>query len=335
MRSRGISDECMRRMPFASGSQRGCASSARVWCVVVAALGPLSAPAPAVERAARPNPSVVVGLTVPSRVVTLAAVIPARIARLPAAEGGTVCEGDEVVSLEDAVQRARTELARASADSTLEIEKARVRRDHAAREWDRLAGLRGADNASSKESSDAKATAELRRLECDLALFEQAQAVRNHRKEKELLEQYHLRAPFDGYVVEHIKRVGETVDRLEGIIKLAQLDPLVVVVDCPLSLARRIDVGDRVRVTPTDAYGKARFATIILNSRVADGASQTVKVKLTVPNDDGGWVSGLKVAIDFADRDSDTLPAVMKRGKTVGVLTKSPSVGPTRKTVAP
>ena len=78
-------------MPFASGSQRGCVGSARVWGVVAAALGPLAAPAPAVERDARrlpmPSPSVVVGLTAPSRVATLAAVIPARIARLPAAEG--------------------------------------------------------------------------------------------------------------------------------------------------------------------------------------------------------------------------------------------------------
>lgn len=241
----------------------------------------------------------VVGMTSPSRTAVLAAVLPARIATLTAAEGSTVKAGDVVVTLEDGVQRTKTEMARAAAESTLEVEQARVRSDLARRQLDRMIALYGRDDSSSKELHDAQAACDLARLDHELARFNHAQARRQYERERGLLEEYTLRAPFDGYVVEHLKRAGEAIDQLEGMVRLAALDPLLVVLDCPLAPAPQVFVGQRVTVEPTDGPWEARLGTVVLVSRVADAASQTVKVKVEVPNEDAGWPAGLKTEVDF------------------------------------
>ena len=164
---------------------------------------------------------------------------------------------------------------------------------------DRLTSLRGDDFASSKEFSDARAEVEINGIEYELAKFARAQAIRAYEYERRVLAELSVRAPLSGYVCEHQKHVGETVDQHEGIVALVQLDPLEVSVDCPLALAPLVNVGDTVLVRPADTHWRPRHGSIAFISRVADGASQTFKVKTTVPNEDGVWMSGLKVVVEF------------------------------------
>ena len=56
------------------------------------------------------------------------------------------------------------------------------------------------------------------RLEYELALFEHEQAGKVHEREQKLLNEFRIRAPFSGYVAEHLKHVGDTVDQLEGML---------------------------------------------------------------------------------------------------------------------
>jgi hypothetical protein len=56
---------------------------------------------------------------------------------------------------------------------------------------------------------------------------------------------------------------------------------------------------------------------------VADAASQTFRVKVTVENADAGWISGLKVNVSFTDPraavdDGESGAADMGRMATVG-----------------
>jgi len=251
----------------------------------------------------------VIGMTAPARTATLASVLPARVSARVAPEGAMVHEGDPVVRLDDAVQRARTEMAKAAAESTLDIERARVRLANAKQEWERLAKLQGKDSATSKELRDAETLAETRRLEFDLATFEHQQADRAFAREKALLAEYLIRAPFDGWVTSHLKQIGETVDQLEGIAVVVQLDPLEVAVDCPLALAPYLTEGQRAEVHPMDGRWAPRSALVTYVSRVANGASQTFKVKLSVPNEDAAWMSGLKVLVDLTPESATVADA--------------------------
>ncbi len=96
-------------------------------------------------------------MTAPSQTATLAAVLPARIAQMVAVEGSVVKADDLVITLDESVQSAKTELARARAESSLSVELARVRLEHARRELSRLQRLHGSEHASSKEYSEAVA----------------------------------------------------------------------------------------------------------------------------------------------------------------------------------
>ncbi len=250
----------------------------------------------------------VTGITSPQALITLASVREGRISEILVAEGATVRKGDVVFTLDDRVQYARTQIAKAKSESTLSVEHARARWEHAKRELDRLTTLRGDDFASSRELSDALAQAQITRIEYDLAGFERVQTGRAYAYEQRLLEEHTIRAPFGGYVSQRLKHAGETVDRHEGILTLAQLDPLRVSVDCPLGLSPQLKAGDRVEVRPVDAHFEPREGRVELTNRVADGASQTFKVRITVPNADGDWMSGLKVVVvvlvDLAGEDT-------------------------------
>lgn len=248
----------------------------------------------------------VVGITGPHKEATLAAVHPGRIARIASPEGSVVEEGKLVFALDDGVQQAAVRMAGSKAETTLDVELAQARWERAQNDLDRLLKLHGNENATSKELNDARSEARITRLEYELARFAHGQLALAYQREQELLDQYHARAPFTGYVAEHLKHEGESVEESEGVIRLVQVDPLKVLVDCPLTLAPSIREGDRVRVRPLDTRWDPRWGSVVLASRVADGASQTFKVKLTVPNEDAAWMSGLKVMVEFPeDNGSD------------------------------
>lgn len=246
-----------------------------------------------------PPPDEVIGITTPYRQATLASVQRGRIAAIEIAEGGTAQQGEIVFRLDDGVQRAHLASAKAAAESTIEVALGRARWERAKRDLDRLTRLYGSDSASSKELSDAFAEAAITRLQYELAEFEHEQAMRAEVRESRLLDELHAAAPFTGYITEHLKHVGESVDESEGVVKLVQLDPLKITVDCPIALAPSIREGDRFRIRPVDGRWPPRFGTVVMAGRVADAASQTFRVKLAVDNEDGGWMAGLKVAVSF------------------------------------
>lgn len=246
----------------------------------------------------------VVGITGPRHTAVVASVQPARIAAISAEEGKMVRAGELLIQLDEAVQAARTQLAAASAENELPVQLARVQWERAQRDLRRIETLRGSELSSSKEFSDAISEADAAKLRYDIAVFEQGQAARAYERDKRLLAEYRIVAPFDGYVIEHLKHPGESVDQLEGIVRVAQLDPLLVTVDCPLSLAGRVREGVELRVRPVDQQWSSRTGKVVLASRVADGASQTFRVKLTVENDGLEWISGMKVVVEFPEQNA-------------------------------
>ena len=248
---------------------------------------------------ARPGPVHVVGITAPNQTAVLAGIQPARIARIEFAEGAYVDQGVIVVALEDGVQRARADLARLAMDTTLPVELEQAKLVKARRDLDRLKHLHGEDYVSSKELADALSANEIAEVSHKLAAFQQMQAALAYERERQMLKEFRLTAPFTGYVAAHLKHGGETVDQLEGIVRLVQLDPLLVTVDCPLELARTIAEGDRFPVQPMGAESDERLGTVIFASAVADAASQTFRVKLKVDNADRAWMAGWKVSVDF------------------------------------
>lgn len=258
-----------------------------------------------------------IGITVPTTTATIGSVQRGRIAKVTAAEGSWVNAGDIVFTLADDVQRARVEFAQAAAESTLEVDLARARWKRAKHELDRLVTLYGDNSASSKELADTVAEEEVRRIDYKLARFAHEQAMRAYERERRRLDEFHVRAPFTGYVSEHLRHPGETVDETDGVVVLAQLDPLQVEVDCPVALAGSIRVGDQLEACPLDRQWARRTATVVFANRVVDGASQTFRLKLSVDNADAAWMAGLKVRVIISLRDADGLTAKNELSRAV------------------
>lgn len=220
--------------------------------------------------------------------------------------------GEPIFSLADEAQQVRVQIAKAKAETTLAVELARARWEQTRQELERLADLHGEANATPKEYSDAVSEETITHLEFEQAQFKHTQDVLAYELEQAKLDELHIRVPFSGYVSRQIKEVGETVDEREFVVTLVQLNPLLVAVDCPLALAPLVHRNARVTVRPMDDHWAPRQGTVTLINAVADAASQTFKVKLTIDNEDGGWTSGMKVTVEFPKRPPEGAPVAQK-----------------------
>lgn len=244
------------------------------------------------------------GMTAPRQQATLAALQRGRIEQVMVVEGQNVPQGELLVVLDEDVQQANVSIAQARAECVLDIEQARVRMEEAGRELERVMKLSLENAASQQEVNETRLLAEVTRIEHQLAYFQRIQARNEFQRQKLLLDQYRINAPFAGYVSVVFKHSGESVDELEKIMTLVQLDPLEIILDCPIHLAHLVQTGDRMEVRPLDPHWSPKMGEVVWASRVADAASQTFKVKMIVENKDAGWMSGLKIQIDLSKRQS-------------------------------
>jgi RND family efflux transporter MFP subunit len=253
--------------------------------------------------AARPLAAEITGFTAPLREATLASTTPGRLAEILFNEGARVEAGAVVVRLDSAVQERRAALAEAQAESTLDADLAALRLVEARTAREHLETVADAA-ASAYERITARIAVQLAEVELARAEFRRQQAAREAGLQRALLDEYQIRAPFAGVVVEHLRKPGETAEEREGLVRLVQLDPLVVTLDCPLELAALTRIGTVVSVAPDEASGGARAATVAFVSPVADAASQTVRIKLNVPNADGVWIPGMRVRAAWPPADA-------------------------------
>ncbi len=257
----------------------------------------------------------IIGFTAPHQKALLGISNRGVIANIYVQEGSFVSQGQLLFSLDESVQQARLQMSQAAAESTIEIELAKARWDRANHNLIRIKQLEGSQSAASKELTDISVEDTSTRLEYERAKFEHEQAKRAYQRELAILNQLRSKAPFAGYVSQVLKESGELVDGIEGVVELAQLDPLTIAIDCPLSLAPYVQDGDHVRVTPTLDHWKARDGVVFFANKVADSASQTIRIKLSVDNADGAWPVGLKVVVSIPNQKVKNLATVKAPNK--------------------
>lgn len=209
-----------------------------------------------------------------------------------------VVAGQELFQLEDSVERASVELARyrARAASGLGLSRVNVEFDELRKQ--RVESLIGEQNVS-KEIVD--------QTERDYQLsnwnLKQAQELTQIRKlelkkAEEQLRQRLVTAPFDGFILDTFKNQGEFVDD-QPIVRLAQLDPLVVEAIVPMEFFGSINVGMRADVLLEVLRKKDLSAEVIAVDRIGDAASSTFGVKLSMANPDYTIPAGLKCILKF------------------------------------
>lgn len=197
--------------------------------------------------------------------------LPGVLGEVRVERGDRVTKGQVVAMLESSVEQADLALAQAKAE-------------FAARKVERN------DELYRKRMISIHQTDEMA-TEMDLLQLEAAQAQAR-------LERRTIRSPIDGVVVKRHLSPGEYVQD-EGILTVAQIDPLRVEVAVPARLHGLLRVGIAGQVTWEIPRVGRHTAPITVVDPVIDAASGTIGVRLELPNPDHRLPAGTKCTVQL------------------------------------
>lgn len=122
------------------------------------------------------------------------------------------------------------------------------------------------------------------------------------RQAQEQLKLRKVISPINGVVVERDKDPGEYVER-ESLLTVVSLDPLYVEVVAPSEYISNIKKGMQGDVTLAGAKTGTYKAEVSLVDQVIDAASDTIRVRLLLPNPNNEIPAGLKCSVSFSQPD--------------------------------
>lgn len=239
----------------------------------------------------------------PNQVIQVGSPVPGVIREMPIERGDEVRRGQRIARLQDDVEQAALRLALARAQASAEVVAAEQSRAFADRELERANELAD-DSFVSRNYVDKAST------EASIAASKLAQARDRQRlAEIELdvaraqLGQRSIDSPIDGVVLDRFLSVGEFVDD-RPVARLAQIDPLRVEVVVPSALFGRVRPGQVGIVTPEFEGASPVRAEVTVVDRVVDAASDTFRVRLTLPNPRHRVPPGLRCTVHLDLRNA-------------------------------
>lgn len=243
------------------------------------------------------------GITTPKADITLSFVVPGKINEILVQEGSIVNKDQLLVSLFDTPERIKCEQLKMLADDRTKILAAKA--ELAQKKVDlrklEMAHTKGA--ASDWEIEHLQLNVRIAELSLKSAIIEQAQYQRRYDHARSQIEKMRLVAPIAGRIEDVSAAAGESIGTLGPVIRLVQNDPLWIDIPVPLKRAIGLTAGQKVWVTfPGDPAPAEANGRIINIASVADAASDTLRVRVEVPNS-LKRPAGERVSIAFAGDD--------------------------------
>jgi RND family efflux transporter MFP subunit len=217
--------------------------------------------------------------------------------------GDLVQAGQKLVVLDSRVEMATLAYAKRRADATAEVSANRASAEFNSRRHLRIKSLYQDKVTSLDQVDEAGTQARLAKLELQRANENIQLAQLDYKRTQENLAQRTIISPFDGVVVERFLSIGESVEDTP-VLRIAQIDPLRVDVIVPVAYMRDIEVGQQATIYPEAPVSDAYSATVTIVDQVADAASGTFRVRLTLPNPDLAVPAGLRCGVKFNERGS-------------------------------
>ncbi len=259
---------------------------------------------PAVETAVANSLPSMDCIVQPSEVVELGTSVSGILEQLNADRNAFVSEGEVVARLESSVEQATLELATARADLETTLQ---LRKENAAfgkRTQKRNQKLFKDSTISAYDMDRVKTETYIAQLQAkqeeDNQRIARLEAARAH----EALEQRTLRSPINGVIMERYKSIGEYIEA-EPVFKIAQLNPLHVELIVPIDHFGSISRGMQAEIHPEVAPDglDRQIATVVSVDRVADAASGTFSVQLSLPNAGYRIPSGVRCHLEFLQQE--------------------------------
>jgi RND family efflux transporter MFP subunit len=269
-------------------------------------VGSIFALAPAVAflagDAPPPAPSDHHGIIRPFQVAQLGMAIEGRLREVLVDRGDRVEAGQVLATIDLSVEEAvlRTAEARAEATGPLRSAEARLEFGRARLEHAEPLFEKG---VMSQEGIDEMRTT---KVLAELAVLQAREEIRiarlDHERAKAIVERGTLRSPFRGVVTDRFLSPGEMVvgSPQPPVLRIAQVDPLIVEVLLPSAELGRHRVGEEAAVFPVGSVAGPYGARIRTIDPVVDAGSDTFGIRLELPNPRGEITAGLRCGVRFS-----------------------------------
>ncbi|MFP4053508.1 MAG: efflux RND transporter periplasmic adaptor subunit [Phycisphaerae bacterium] len=246
--------------------------------------------------------------------------------KLAVKEGDRVDANQLIARLNDRAEQAKLQQLKAQADSTIRIKAAEAQLEQKKVDLKRFRDLYKRGVATEVEVQHAELDVKISALSVQLYEFQHTQDQLAYREAKLQLERMTLECPLSGTVEEVYVRQGGTVEAMDKVVRIVNVDPLWVDVYVPVDQACKLtpakgekDFGARVRFDP-DA-NETVPARIIHRSQVATGSiPRTLRIRLEVPNE-SLRPAGQRVLVSFPALDANTKETGLAESATGGMHT--------------
>jgi RND family efflux transporter MFP subunit len=216
--------------------------------------------------------------------------------------GDRVRAGQPLATLRADVERVSVTVAQGRALGQGELRAAEANADLARQKLVRAQDLANQQFISSQALEQARAEAMVADNRLVQAREQREIYVREHELARAQLGLRTIRSPSNGVVADRYLSPGERVEE-KPMFRIAAIDPLRVEVVLPASLFAVVAKGATMRITPEFPNARPRLAQVALVDRLVEGASNTFRVRLMLPNADGALPAGLRCKAELASGD--------------------------------
>ncbi len=255
----------------------------------------------------------------PSEVVDVGSAVPGLVEFIHADRGDRVEKGAVVFELESSVERASLELARTRATLNTAIELRRESAEFGDLTQQRNQKLMRKSAIALHDMDRLKTEARIAELQLRQERDNKRLAELEYQQARAIFQRRTIRSPVEGVVLERFKSVGEYVED-SPLLRVAQLHPLHVEVIVPVDYMGRIHKGMSAQVTPVFAGTAVQRATVERVDPVADAASGTFGVRLSLPNPNYQISAGLRCRISLLSKEPQNAEGLADGGTAMPKL---------------
>lgn len=267
-----------------------------------------SVPAPAAPAAPRATKATLGCLISPERVADVGSPVVGVVAEIPVDNGTAVQAGQALVVLRSDVEQAGLHAAQARSAIEADVHAAKANLMLAHQRHARAVELVGEGFVSSQAVEQARAERDVADQKLQQARGQQEVSQQELRVVQAQLGQRTVRSPFRGVVVERFVNAGERVED-KPLLRLAMLDPLRVEIVMPASRWGSVAVNQSLSVVPELPGAGPMAARVTHVDKIIDAASNTFRVRLSLPNPGNRLPAGARCKVDEPGLSATSLPA--------------------------
>ena len=238
------------------------------------------------------------GMITAQRISNLSSRVDAMVVKVLVEAGNFVKQGDDLVVLDSAL--ARYDMKRTAA--SLEEAKAELR--ESIRRRDEFSKLIEKKYMAKTAFEEAVSNVRIKS-----AIVKRIEA--NHKRNKELLDQHKIKAPFGGVISKKLIETGQWLKVGDNVLELVDINHLRVEVLTPQRYYSRLQQGAQVTIFPDALPGKEIKATITHKIPVANATAHTFPVHIEIENNDQLVTPGMTTWVVFQVSSGQTNQSVL------------------------